>query len=74
MEVAAHEVTPLTKQVSYIDTTSVETFVDNRVATAMAQEGNHYGPLLPSVRERIRNAVREHGVLDSETVSLVNAP
>lgn len=73
VEVAAHEVLPLSNPTSYIDTTSVEAFLDNRVAVALASGDQYYGPLLLSVRVRIREAVREHGALNAEKIEAVEA-
>lgn len=77
VEVSNFEIVRLHKNPSYIDTTTMITNIDS--IHAIAADGNQeqiLGPLLPTVRQRIVDAVRAHGALDPdyETAVLLGEP
>ena len=65
IDVANHELTCLTKPVSYIDTTTI---IDDLPEAALAAallpiNGHHYGPIAPFLRKKIIETAQRHGVL-----------
>jgi hypothetical protein len=66
LAVSSYEVTPLTRE-SYIDTTVLfELPDDGRIETALKDEKCHYGVISPSLRKRIKEAVKAHDALTAE--------
>jgi len=73
IEVANHELICLTKPVSFIDTTAV---IDDLPepglnAALMSNNGRHFGPIPPFLRDKITAAAQAHGVLSPEHLEAV---
>lgn len=67
LTVSKVEVTPLTKDFSYIDTTVLEEVPDDgRIKTALGNPNCCYGFISPTLRKRIMEAVAAHEALSEE--------
>lgn len=75
IDVANHELLCLTKPVSYIDTMSVITDLpSSQLHLALIQEnGRNYGPIPPTLREKIIATAKAHGALSPAEIEAVTS-
>src|SRR4051812_45815808 len=72
IEVANYEVFGLFKSQSNTDTASmIDDLPTDQLAVALQDVGRQYGPLAPSLRDKIRMAVVTYGVLTAEQTDAV---
>ena len=62
VEITSFELMPLRRD-SYIDTSVIYTLSEAELSAAMAEERRHKGPLLPTVRARIKKNAEDHDLL-----------